>query len=265
MNLVKIIGAGAFVVSAGVPAIAAHPPLGRPTPPPCCADGVCYPNVGEWGWYRTNWRRWPTEELQPTPTTGAPKPGAEIPDLERYETPTPEQEDQRAPPRTKTREEPEEGAPTPRATPLPRPRGAGPEAPRTPYAPGPTTPTTPPSLLNPPTSPLTPGPRTPMTPGPATPERPSPQSPPSLLTPPPTRMPWENGGQPTGDWDPPPAPPTATAATGARRSDDLPPVLPSPTRRVPGQPNRPAVPPREQMPNGDPPPGLPVALASASY
>jgi hypothetical protein len=267
MKLVKIIGAGALAMSAVKPAVADNPPLDRPTPPPCCADGICYPNIGEWGWYKTNWRRWPTEELQPTPGAVAPKAGTEIPDIGPYETPTPEQEDQRAPPRTKVREEGEE-VEGPRQGPLQRPSApGGSESPRTsPLAPGPSSPTMPPpSRLTPgPTSPLVPGPTTPFSPSPSEPGRPTPQSP-SLLTPPPTRMPWENGGQPQGDWDPPPALPTATAATNRRMSNDLPPALPAPTRKAAAPTDRPAPPARKQMPNSDPPPSLPIALASATH
>ena len=27
------------------------PLIDPPTPPPCAADGTCYPNTGEWGYY----------------------------------------------------------------------------------------------------------------------------------------------------------------------------------------------------------------------
>ena len=45
--------------------LAAHPP----TPPPCAADGACYPKRTTWGYYKTNWRPWPGDKagIQPTP------------------------------------------------------------------------------------------------------------------------------------------------------------------------------------------------------
>ena len=43
---------------------AAHPcTIDRPTPPPCAADGTCYPNENTWGWYPCHWRQWPGEVL----------------------------------------------------------------------------------------------------------------------------------------------------------------------------------------------------------
>ena len=40
----------------------------KPSPPPSCADGVCYPKVNTWGYYQRQWRPWPgAEELEPTP------------------------------------------------------------------------------------------------------------------------------------------------------------------------------------------------------
>ena len=223
MKLVKTITAGLFTACiVGEAAIAAHPPLDRPTPPPCCADGICYPNAPTWGWYGTRWRRWPMEELQPTPaaTTPADKLG---PDIQPYETPPAEEEDRRAPPPTKpaAEEGAEGGAEAPGTAPLAPPPGGGSESPST----------------------------APLTPAPAAPS----------IVPPPTKMPWENGDEPTGDWDPPPAPPTTTTVTIDRA-----PAARTPNRFEPAQPNRPAVWPRA-VPNNDPPPTLPVALANATY
>ncbi len=253
MKLIRLIGAGAVAMSAGEFAIAAHPPLDRPTPPPCAADGICYPNAGTWGWYQQQWRRWPTEELEPTPATKATAPGKAIPDIPAYETLPPEQEDRRAPPPTKPRAEAEEGAEAPRERPLTAPPGGEMEAPLT-APPGGSLTTPPDSLLTPPSSPLRPAPSTPFSPGPSTPST-------SPLAPPTDRMPWENGAAPTGDWDPPPAPPTATARAV---TVDRAPARQAPNRFTPAKPNRPAVPSR-QSPNSDPPPTLPVALANAAY
>ena len=64
---------------------AGPPPLDRPSPPACCADGLCYPNRATWGLYETRWRRWPTEQLEPTPADTQPSGWTrpEIPGFER--------------------------------------------------------------------------------------------------------------------------------------------------------------------------------------
>lgn len=209
---------------------AAHPPLDRPTPPPCCADGICYPNPVTWGWYETRWRRWPTEDLQPTPA--APVPAEQVgPDIMPYETPTPEEEDRRAPPPSKSPADEQEAEPeTPATTPVRPPTGIGTE-------PAPSGEPTSPPTVRPFSSPL------------------APPTPPSAA--PGTRMPWENGEEPTGDWDPPPAPPTMTAAARERSS--------MPASALPAPP-RPTGPQQQPGSNGsDPPPSLPISLASASY
>ena len=51
---------------------AGPPPIDRPSPPACCADGMCYPNPTTWGFYGTRWRRWPTTQLEPTPADAQP-------------------------------------------------------------------------------------------------------------------------------------------------------------------------------------------------
>ena len=71
------------------------------------------------------------------------------------------------------------------------------------------------------------------------------------------------GGAPTGDWDPPPSWPTATAATNDRMPNR--PTTDAAThrsRRAPSN-SRPAQPPTSAT--NDPPPSLPISLASASY
>jgi hypothetical protein len=90
---------GAACATAGSPI-----PLDRPTPPPCAADGICYPNVNEWGYYPGRWRRWPGHELVPTPAKPSPEDRLG-PDIAPYELPTPEKEDERAPPATTKREQ----------------------------------------------------------------------------------------------------------------------------------------------------------------
>src|SRR3972149_6584192 len=74
-------------------------PLDPPTPPPCAADGTCYPNRGAWGWYQSRWRRWPGDELAPIPTGAEPTPAERIgPELQPTEIPSPGLEGAAAPP-----------------------------------------------------------------------------------------------------------------------------------------------------------------------
>lgn len=72
----------------------------RPTPPPCSAEGGCYPKRSEWGYYEGRWRRWPGDydEAFPTPADG----GKSV--LDPVEPIAPELEDQQAPPPSKTEE-----------------------------------------------------------------------------------------------------------------------------------------------------------------
>jgi hypothetical protein len=86
---------------------------GRPSPPPCCADGVCYPNYITWGHYATRWRRWPLEQPMPIPEELRPPPPLG-PEVQPYEAPSAEEEDRRAPPPTPPRgEEPTPPVPAP--------------------------------------------------------------------------------------------------------------------------------------------------------
>ncbi|MCA9258773.1 MAG: hypothetical protein KDA61_06220 [Planctomycetales bacterium] len=55
---------GALSLSALLASLAA---AGGRTPPPCSVDGVCTPKQDTWGWYQTNWRPWPGEQVRPTP------------------------------------------------------------------------------------------------------------------------------------------------------------------------------------------------------
>lgn len=182
------------VLVSAASAMAGSPiPLDRPSPPPCAADGICYPNVNEWGYYSVRWRRWPGHELEPEAVE--PTPAEKLgPDIEPYELPTPEEEDERAPPST-TKREPEapafdtdqEGAESldsidqldgPSQPGYPPPSGSG---------------TPPPS--RPGFSPPRPG---------LTPSGPGYRSP---LNPP--ESPLQPSQEPTSDMDPPPAPPFA--------------------------------------------------------
>jgi hypothetical protein len=200
------------------------PPMDRPTPPPCCADGLCYPNPVTWGHYPTRWRRWPGDYLEPLPpqlTPPAPLPA----DLPPYEAPSPEEEDRRAPPPTAPREAPPRTPEQPLTDPTAAPPGETPPS-TTPAAPS----------VVPPRLPLQPQPGLPFgepeengLEQPSTVPAPAPMpfgEPPPTTLPfggePPTTLPF---GEPMGDADPPPAPPfrlkpatqtpTTRAAAGA--------------------------------------------------
>jgi hypothetical protein len=217
-------------------AFAATPlPIDRPTPPPCAADGTCYPNKGSFGWYQCRWRKWPGEELQPTPAGVQPTP-AEVQkgtDLNPFEAPSAEHEDTQAPPSTKKTESsstttpegestaPSEGAETPRSVPN---AGSPPTAPPRPPQSGPA-----PS-------------RGYQAPSYQSPYKPVPTSPNS------TR-------QPTSDADPPPTLPWQAAASARRPA--VADVSPSGTR--------PAAPRASQRSGGDdPPPAVPSVFHSAA-
>jgi hypothetical protein len=88
-------------------------PIDAPTPPPCAADGTCYPNRGEWGYYPSRWRMWPGDFLEPEPSAVSPTPAdARVsPELGHSETPPAELEDAAAPPSSPKREAPPELAP----------------------------------------------------------------------------------------------------------------------------------------------------------
>jgi hypothetical protein len=198
-------------------------PIDRPTPPPCAADGTCYPNECTWGWYPCHWRKWPGEELVPTPAGVQPTPaqrgGA---DLSPYETPSAEHEDVQAPPSTTKKPEAssttapdseQSGSPEGGTPPRSAPSSGTPVAPAGPPQSGPNRGYSPPSY--------------------PTPYKPTP-------TPP------QGTRQPTSDADPPPAlpwqmsaslsraatigvsPETNSVRTAIRHTgDDPPPAIPS--------------------------------------
>lgn len=108
-------------------------PIDRPSPPPYCADGKCYPKTSTWGYYQGRWRRWP--ELKAAPTEAEPTPAELLgPDLPPYEAPSPEYEDRAAPPPT-MREEAESTVAPPRT--LPTEEEVGPMQPAPGMPPGP--------------------------------------------------------------------------------------------------------------------------------
>jgi hypothetical protein len=220
----------------GVPGI-----LDRPTPPACCADGICYPNPTTWGAYPTRWRRWPGEVLAPTPAdAAAPRPG----DLPPLEPLGPNDEDRRAPPPT-VAPEAENGE-------------VNGEIRRTP-ATSPATPLTPP-VEAPGTSPLAPPGGLDTTPG-----SPFEDDAPSETE---TGLPF---GQfdPTGAHDPPPAPPfrapVVAEAPRQRRAEPTKPapsITASPRNVAPSSPApaRRAVVPSSPDGGDDPPPAFPLTL-----
>jgi hypothetical protein len=205
MRRLTISGCVLFVMAFAAWAMARPPvPLDRPTPPPCAADGICYPNVNEWGVYETRWRRWPGQELVPTPAkpTPAERLGTELPP---FETPSPEHEDEQAPPASTKKPA---AAPTAEPTgEAPNPEGfETPTVPTTPTAPAsPSTPSYEPSPLTPPA-----GPTTDLDPPPAPPFATSVviQSGSTAPSPVPTRMRPDTVG-PLRQSDPPPAAPWA--------------------------------------------------------
>ena len=88
------------------------PLIDPPTPPPCAADGTCYPNTGEWGYYPARWRTWPGATLEPTPAKSPTEAEGQVsPELGHTETPPAELEDAAAPPSSPKREEQPEGPP----------------------------------------------------------------------------------------------------------------------------------------------------------
>lgn len=206
---------------------AGPPPLDRPSPPPCCADGLCYPKPNTFGWYETRWRRWPTEYLEPTPA-GVKPPAPAVPDVRTYETPTPEEEDRRAPPPTRRPEQPPAGE-----APAGAPREPAEEAP--------------------PTGPLTPEPEAPSVP-------PMPWDEPIDTAPAPTPPPLgePSGREPTSDSDLPPALPFQRPVIGNRIQSNRAAVKPAsmPTKRQ--------VDSAQPASSNDPPPALPLAMTSWS-
>jgi hypothetical protein len=201
-----------------------HPPMGvdRPSPVPCCADGYCYPNPYEWGYYRTNWRRWPTDCYNGLPLEVTP-PGQITNETPSHVAPPAEEEDRRAPTPTPTLEsEQQENAENGSS------RGSS-------------------DTGLPPLPPLPPASSGGLQPRSGTPYSPSPQTP--------RTAPLNNTAPPTGDLDPPPELPFRSPVIARE---------PAPTRTV-AQPL--PAPSRKRVPTvnrhtDDPPPNLPVRLAS---
>ena len=101
------------------------PLIDPPTPPPCAADGTCYPNTCEWGYYPARWRTWPGSQLEPTASKTPAADGQVSPELSHTEPPPAELEDAAAPPSSPKRDEPAEKPPAPGEEP---PAGEGGES-----------------------------------------------------------------------------------------------------------------------------------------
>ncbi len=100
------------------------PYVDPPTPPPCAADGTCYPNTGEWGYYPARWRTWPGDQLEPTPSKSPTEAEGQVsPELSHSETPPPDLEDAAAPPSSPKREEPSAEPPVEGGEPAPDGKG----------------------------------------------------------------------------------------------------------------------------------------------
>jgi hypothetical protein len=238
---------GSWITTCGLAvAAAAAPPLDRPSPPPCCADGMCHANPCTWGWYETRWRRWPCECLAGGPTPPGQLAPAQLgPEIQPYVAPPPEEEDRRAPlPTAPHGEPPRTLAPAGGAA-----RPAEGETTRTPA--GETTRTPAPEATRPPAGET---PRvTPYGPPPgserATPRGVQPYEPKS----PGMRSSTPSG--PTSDADPPPELPFGPGSLTDRpevREAKAPAALPVLPPTVESQSDDPS----------DPPPALPTSLAS---
>jgi len=213
---------------------------GRPSPPPCCADGFCYPNYTTWGHYATRWRRWPIEAAGPD--AGAPRPLG--PDLSPYSPPTMEEEDRRAPPPSAPRERvierggaPIQGAPAGR----PGAPAEGEAAPQTPAGPAEEAPASNDYPFGLPSENIPSVPSLPS--APAVPST-TPQAPPTN----------DDGlpplDEPFSDSDAPPRPPFAVPTLERR------PAVQSNSQSKSGLPQR------QVAPQEDPPPAPPVSLAN---
>ena len=246
MKITLSLAIGVMVCGISRGSVAATPPLDRPSPPPCCADGKCFANPLTYGWYETRWRRWPLEcEPQVPAGTPTPLPAQLQQEVKPFEPVPPKQEDRRAPPPT-VEQAPPTGAPTnaplgpggatsPPTTSPPTTRG-GPQRTLPPYPPQA-------PLTTPPTSPLPPPGGQGVNPG-VSPLNRVPVTPNPLL----------NRGVPTGDWDPPPVlpfgPQPVYPAGPVREAREPAPV---PSRLPPSM---------AQPPSNDPPPAPPASLAS---
>jgi hypothetical protein len=253
MKCIRVIALG-FVAGIGTGANAeAATPLDRPSPPPCCADGICYAHAGSHGYFQTRWRTWPGLSFAPMPTK-QPAPTNPIPGFPAYETPAPEKEDLQAPPPTKSLSE-KPAVETPLGTPPTNPLDT-----MTPREPAGTTPPT----SRPGASQPFPGFPQPVLPQPMFPQPTGTQptgTQPSVPRPATTPLGVFN---PNGDFDPPPAPPSyAAQSSGPRLALQQNSVAETdwPAARATAPAKTSAARPRQRT-DGDPPPPPPLAISS---
>jgi len=112
----------AICCTSGV-ALGRAPLIDPPTPPPCAADGICYPNTGGWGYYPARWRTWPGTQLEPTPAKSPTEAGRVSPELGPSEPPPAEVEDAAAPPSSARPRETSDDASTSGESPVTAPPG----------------------------------------------------------------------------------------------------------------------------------------------
>lgn len=71
-------------------------PIGKPTPPPCSAEGACVPRRATWGYSQTQWRLWPGTTIESEGSAKGPAIGGT--DIPGTDFPLPANEDLLAPP-----------------------------------------------------------------------------------------------------------------------------------------------------------------------
>jgi hypothetical protein len=225
MKFAKTATAGVLFFGLSNVSSALPPCPDRPTPPPCCADGHGFSRSETFGVYDTRWRQWPVQNLG----AGAPQTGEQqlqnaVP---RFEVPSAEEEDRKAPPPTTPPEAPPSRVPA--GTNNAQPGSETKTAPNAPAArqPGETTEPAGPRRTLPPYEPQSPGGARP------------------------------NSTGPTGEYDPPPSLPygpgairKASPVREANRIPALPPRLERPNQAA------------KSNTSDDPPPALPGTLAN---
>jgi hypothetical protein len=109
----KLLSSGLLMLAGcclSVTAMGRAPLIDPPTPPPCAADGICYPNTGGWGYYPARWRTWPGVQLEPTPSKAPTEDGRVSSELGPSEPPPADVEDAAAPPSSARPREKDEAA-----------------------------------------------------------------------------------------------------------------------------------------------------------
>jgi hypothetical protein len=233
MKLTGIFSLGIAVVF--VSSVSAIGPIDRPTPPPCCVDGVCHAHAARFGYFPTRWRVWPGVSVAPMPTVQPPA-VRQVPGMPIIEPPTPEEEDRQAPEPIRSslpqqEMQPPAGA-VPRTTPLESLDGRGGATNETQQQ------------------------QAPGTQGPG-------GFPQPLFMPRPTTTPPQTGGERSGaELDRPPAPPLASIRGGGPRTVQQSAFTPH-SRAALSPASAASVSPRQRY-SDDPPPAPPLALGQAS-